>query len=112
MAKLELGMNHFLFCPLKRGKGGYSPANSILSYTTFRESVRKCVERVGLDPKEYGTHSGCSGGASNLAPHVTEHELLVSGRWRDPRSLRSYVELTDKTRLDTNKVLLSTIVKK
>ena len=84
-----------------------SASNSILSYSTYRDIVRESIKKIGLDPRDYGTHSGCAGGASSLAPHITEHELLVSGHWKDARSICSYVQLTDENRLKTNKVLQS-----
>ena len=67
------------------------------------------VALIGLDPSEYGTHSGRSGGASDLAPFVTEHELLTSGRWKDARSIRSYVEMDDESRLSINAKLQKNI---
>ena len=74
----------------------------ILSYSTFRGIVKKWVSKIGLDHSKFGTHSGRAGGVSSLAPQVTEHELLVSGRWKDSRSIRRYVELTDESRFNLN----------
>ena len=104
---LSLGTNHFLFCPLKRSGRSLSASNTALSYSTYREIVRKSISKIGLDPKEFGTHSGRAGGATSLAMKVSEHELLVSGRWKDARSIRSYVQLTDEHRLSTNSLLQS-----
>ena len=64
---------------------------------------------MNLDPNEYGTHSCRSGGASALAPHVTEHELLTTGRWKDSRSIRSYVEMSDVSRLSISEMLQKSI---
>ena len=104
---LSIGTNHFLFCPLKKKGNNWTVTNQILAYATFREIVKKSVEKLGLDPKYYGTHSLRAGGASDLAPHVSEHELLISGRWADARSIRSYVELKDSERYDLSKILQS-----
>ena len=106
---LRIGMNHFLFCPLKRNGISWKPINQMLAYTSFRDIVKSSVERIGLDSKKYGTHSLRAGGASDLAPHVSEHELLVSGRWADPRSIRSYVELKDSDRYELNTILQNKI---
>jgi integrase len=93
-AGLSIGMNHFLFTPICRGK----VVNAKLSYSTYLTVVKSQVSGLGLDPALYGTHSLRSGGASSLATQVTEFELLLSGRWRDPRSLRSYVKVSDQRR--------------
>ena len=82
---------------------------SILSYSNFNDIVKKAVARLGLDKDKFGTHSCRSGGATDLAPNVTEHELLVSGRWADSRSIRSYVEMTDESRFHMNSMLQSRI---
>ena len=108
-AGLEVGKNHFLFGPLKKSSNGFSVANSILSYASFNDIVKKAVGKLGLDKDKFGTHSCRSGGATDLAPNVTEHELLVSGRWADPRSIRSYVEMTDESRFHMNNILQSRI---
>ena len=79
--------------------------NQKLAYTSFRDIVKSSVERIGLDPKLFGTHSLRAGGATDLAPHVSQHELLVSGRWADARSIRSYVELKDSDRFELNSIL-------
>jgi hypothetical protein len=106
---LRIGMNHFLFCPLKRVGISWKPINQMLAYTSFRDIVKSSVERIGLNSKKYGTHSLSAGGASDLAPHVSEHELLVSGRWADPRSIWSYVELKDSDRYELNTILQNKI---
>ena len=98
-----------MFCPIKKVKGKYSLSNSILSYSTYSEIVKKLVTKIGLDPKSFGTHSCRSGGATGLASHVNERELLVSGRWADPRSIRRYVELSDEKRFEMNNILQSNI---
>lgn len=102
---LKLGINHFLFCPLKRAGASYIPTNKRLAYTSYRDIVKRAVKSIGLDEKMYGTHSCRSGGATDLAPHVSQHDLLVTGRWVDPRSLRSYVELPEESRFEISSIL-------
>ena len=102
---LALGMNHFLFCPLKRHNDTWTTANSILSYSSFRDIIKKSVLKIGLNPDNFSTHSCRAGGATDLAPHVTEHELLTTGRWADSRSIRSYVDLKDEHRYEINRIL-------
>ena len=105
MSKLEPGKNHFLFCPLSKTQHHYTLTNKILSYTCFRDIVKNAVQSLGLDCQKYGTHSCRSGGATDLAPHVSEHDLLVTGRWADARSIRSYVEMPEHSRLHISNIL-------
>ena len=108
LTKLKIGMNHFLFFPLKKVGVKFHPSNKILSYASYRDIIKQAVEKVGLDPKLYGTHSLRSGGATQLAPVLTEYELLTSGRWSDSRSIRSYVEMSDHSRFGISDTLQST----
>ena len=108
LTNLKIGMNHFLFFPLKKVGVNTHSTNKILSYATYRDTIKQAVTKIGLDPKIYGTHSLRSGGATDLAPVVTEHELLTSGRWSDPRSIRSYVEMSDNLRYEISDTLQST----
>ena len=103
---LSLGKNHFLFFPLSANNG---KRNEKLSYSSYHDIIRRLVSKVNLDPDEYGTHSCRSGGATLLAPHVTEHELLTTGRWKDARSIRSYVEMNDSSRLSISEILQGSI---
>ena len=42
-------------------------------------------------------------GATDIAPHVSQYELLLSGRWADPRSVGSYVETSEDRRYAISK---------
>ena len=112
MSKLEPGKNHFLFCPLSKTQHHYTLANKILSYSCFRDIVKNGVTALGLDCRKYGTHSCRSGGATDLAPHVSEHDLLVTGRWADARSIRSYVEMPDCSRFQISNLLQNNLTSK
>ena len=109
MTGLKPGLNHFLFCPLRKSGQSFTLINQKISYTSYRDIVKRAVRRIGEDETLYGTHSCRSGGATDLAPHTSEHELLVSGRWSDPRSIRSYVELSDQSRYHINEILQSNL---
>ena len=105
---LSIGQNHFLFCPLASKKSdarGFSLINEKLGYDSFNKIVKNAVSQLGFDPNEFGTHSARSGGASTLAPLISQYELMLSGRWSDPRSIGSYVETPDSTRLKINEKL-------
>ena len=103
---LSLGDNHFLFFPMTSVKGS---SNRILSYAKCRDIVKEMITLIELNPSDYGTHSCRSGGATEMSVNVTEHELLTSGRWKDPRSIRSYVEMSDSSRLSLAGLLQNSI---
>jgi hypothetical protein len=69
--------------------------NEKLSYTAYLSIVRSQIAGLGLDT---GAHNLRKGGATDLATQVTESKLLLSGRWRDPRLLESYVKVSDDQR--------------
>ena len=104
-ANIKIGDNHFLFSPIRfdKAKKIHVLDNSKLSYLSYREIIKKAVAGIGLDPKDYGTHSCRSGGATDIAPHISQYELLLSGRWADPRSVGSYVETPEDRRYAISK---------
>ena len=79
--------------------------NRKIPYSFFLENVKNLVGLVGLNPNFFGTHSVRSGAASDLASKVTEFELLLTGRWRDPRSLTSYVKVSEERRFTISREL-------
>ena len=107
MAQLGYTKNHFLFCPIvfspKSKK--FSLKNAKLSYDVYRNIVKEAVSSLGIDPTEYSTHSCRSGGATALADKVTQFELMLTGRWSDPRSIGSYVETSDEKRFEISSYL-------
>ena len=105
-AGLKFGQNRFLIGEIKNdGEREVLNGRTKLPYGKFLEIIKEKADSIGLDPTKYATHSGRSGGATALATRVTPFELMVSGRWRDPRSLNSYVELCKERRLDISKEL-------
>ena len=106
-ANLHLSLNHFLFGPLEFDKSSkkYVIKNEKLSYNVFNKIVKDAVTSLGLDPNDYGTHSARSGGATTLAPHISQFNLMLTGRWSDPRSIGSYVETSTETRFELNSIL-------
>ena len=76
-----------------------------MSYDCFLKITKNAVISLGLNPAEYGTHSARSGGATRLAPFVSEYDLMLNGRWSDPRSIGSYVETPNDERFKTNEIL-------
>ena len=104
---LKLGDNHFLFTPIEYDckKNEQVIKNMKLSYSTYRSIVKKAVSNLGIDPKDFSTHSCRAGGATDLAPYISQYELLLTGRWADPRSIGSYVETPDERRFQISKTL-------
>ena len=99
---LNFNSNHFFFGPIKIKKGETKLENSILSYDVYSKVIKKAVSKQGLNPDDFGTHSARSGGATTLFPFANEFELMLSGRWADPRSLGSYIEIPDHSRFELN----------
>ena len=100
-ANLRMGQNHFLFTPIFHRV----LVNKKLSYSVFYQNIKSLMSSLGLDPMFFGTHSVRSGAATDLASRVTEFELLLTGRWRDPRSLSSYVKVSDARRFAISREL-------
>ena len=106
-ANLNFGQNHFFFGPIEfnKVKRRFEVGNKMLSYDVYNKIYKDAVSKLGLNPDNYGTHSARSGGASCLAPHISQFDLMLSGRWSDPRSIGSYVETPDVRRYEINEIL-------
>ena len=106
-SNLKIGQNHFLFGPIVFDKSSrkYEINNKKLSYEVFNQIFKDSATKLGLDPKDYGTHSARSGGATSLAPHISQYDLLLNGRWSDPRSIGNYVETSSSRRFEINEIL-------
>ena len=106
MARLELGSNNFLFGEIKSDNDGdYVDGKSQIPYQRCLSIFRKHVECQGADPSKFGTHSARSGGATSLATEVSSFELMVSGRWADPRSIGNYVLVPEERRFAISRYL-------
>jgi hypothetical protein len=99
LAGMLFGENKFLFCEIEFRNHSEVPMIHInLTYDEHLKIFKQKIASLGLDASQYGTHSARSGGASELADKITKFELMTSGRWRDERSLRNYVEINEKRR--------------
>ena len=103
---LTLEHNNFLFPKLRfdTHTKELRVTNEMLTYDKYRNVIRKHMDNLGLDKALFGTHSCRSGGATTLAAQADQYQLMLSGRWRDPRSLGSYVAVEDSKRLETSKL--------
>ena len=110
LGEIPLGSNNFLFGEIRKNSSNdkeYVDGTSKLSYSQCLSIIRSKVALLGLNSNLFGTHSARSGGATTLATKVTPFELMLSGRWADARSLRNYVEVSDKRRFEISENLLS-----
>ena len=63
-----------------------------ISYTTTREIVLKAFGSVGLNIKDFGTHSMRKGGATSAAKnHVNDRLIMKHGRWESEKSKDLYI---------------------
>jgi integrase len=70
------------------------------SYTTVLSWFKAGAERLGLDPDEYGTHSGRRGGATRAANvDVPDRLFKEHGAWRSERVKDGYVVSSLQARL-------------
>ena len=77
-----------------------------ISYSTALDSIRKFIAPFVSDPKQFGTHSLKSGGASNsgfkrLEPDVKDRHA----GWKDPRSKRRYTKRSAKELAEVTKAM-------
>ena len=86
-------MNHFPFSPIIfiRISRRYEFGNRKLTYEVFNKIFKDALFRLGLNPDDFETNSTRNGGATCLAFHFSEYNLMLTGRWSDPRSIGSYV---------------------
>ena len=103
---LKIGEDKFLFGEVVSSEhGSRIDGSKKISYKKCLEVVKKKVSDLGLNPDLYATHSSRSGAATSLAQNVTPLELLVSGRWSDPRSMHRYVEINESRRFEISRHL-------
>jgi integrase len=81
----------------RRGTTATALASKRLSYTRLREIIKETISSIGLDPKQYSTHSLRSGGASFMAnsqgnnPNLNRL-LKLQGRWKSDTSKDMYAK--------------------
>ena len=77
-----------------------------ISYTTAREIILKAFSSVGLNVKEFGTHSMRKGGATSAAKnHVLDRLILKHGRWESEKSKNMYITEEIAEKLSVSKSL-------
>ena len=91
---------------VKTKKSEYFHSHLSISYSTALDSIRKFIAPFVSDPKQFGTHSLKSGGASNsgfkrLEPDIKDRHA----GWKDPRSKRRYTRRSPKELAEVTKTM-------
>jgi hypothetical protein len=113
LASIHLDSDEYIFRSLqasRRGTTATALASKRLSYTRLREIIKQTIFSIGLDPKQYSTHSLRSGGASFMAnsqgnnPNLNRL-LKLQGRWKSDTSKDMHVKDSLESRLTLKKTL-------
>ena len=83
------------------------PTGKPMTYTNVRDIVKKKAQQIGLNPKDFATHSMRSGGATAAAEAGVDERLMQKhGRWAQASSKDKYIVDALQKRLGVSKVLL------
>ena len=78
--------------------------NVLVTKGYLAEIIKEAISSVGLDPKQYSTHSLRSGGASFMANSQGNNpNLKLQGRWKSDTSKDMYVKDSLESRLTLTK---------
>jgi len=109
-SNIQSDSNEFLFRAVTffKSKGHYEirSKNVMLSYTTVREHLLNFVEKIGLERKNFGTHSLRAGGATTAANRGIPDRLFKRhGRWKSEKAKDMYVKDCLQSLLSVSKTL-------
>ena len=80
--------------------------NKPISYSTYRQSIKKSFANIVPDISKYSTHSARSGGATLAASSgVSERNLQRHGRWASVTAKNTCVKDSLSSRLEVSKAL-------
>lgn len=108
MFSIDPMSNEFIFRQLIKTKKSYKLAcnNKPISYSTFRDHLRKSLRGLVSDPRVYGTHSFRSGGASAAANSgVPDRVFQRHGRWKSASAKDGYVKDSTDVKLSVSRSL-------
>ena len=108
MFNIDPFSDEFIFRQLIKTKKSYKLAsgNKPISYSTFRDHLRKTLRGFVPNPHVYGTHSFRSGGASAAANSgVPDRAFQRHGRWKTATAKNEYVKDSTDVRLSVSKSL-------
>jgi integrase len=100
--------DNFVFrrCLTYKGKAYLSKKCCPISYNSVRALIKEKVEKLGLNPASFSTHSMRSGGASAAANSgVNERILQRHGRWATVTSKNRYIKDNLQQRLTVSQQL-------
>ena len=70
----------------------FTSTQGAITYAAMRRCLASCLQRLGLQPTQFGGHSFRIGGAQALAASGRSVMYIMSyGRWRCPQSVLRYV---------------------
>lgn len=102
--------NEFIFRQLIKTKKSYKLVcnNKPISYSTFRDHLRKSLRGFVSDPQVYGTHSFRSGGGGASAAAnsgVPDRVFQRHGRWKSASAQDGYVKDSTDVKLSVSRSL-------
>lgn len=109
MFSIDPMSNEFIFRQLIRTKKSYKLAcnNKPISYSTFRDHLRKSLRGFVSDPQVYGTHSFRSRGGASAAANsgVPDRVFQRHGRWKSASAKDGYVKDSTDVKLSVSRSL-------
>jgi integrase len=107
-ANIKLETDQFLFRRICNYKGCMQiyKKDCPISYSIIRDAVKEKAKQIGLDPRQYSTHSMRSGGATAAADDgVNDRIMQRHGRWASSQSKNRYVKDKLSKRLSVTNML-------
>ena len=97
LAKFKQNSEKFLFRAVSFyksvNKHRLRPGNKPITYTCARELILQMFKEIGLNEKDFGTHSLRAGGATAAANNfVCDRLFKKHGRWKSERAKDGYVK--------------------
>ena len=102
MTKAVMNSNMYVFRRVIAYKEGFclNKANVAISYSSVRDFIKDAAIGLGLDPKDYGTHSLRAGGSSAAAnAGVADRLFQRHGRWASVSAKDGYIKDSMASRL-------------
>ena len=99
--------NDFLFCRVFISNGKqFLQKTKKMSYSNVIDIVKRKSDAIGLDSKEYSTHSMRAGGATLAANSgVLDRLFQRHGRWKSVQSKNAYIKDSLESRLKVSRLM-------
>lgn len=110
MANLDLSGDEYIFRAITFCKASNTyvlrKRNQCISYTRTRELIKEALSGIGLNAKEFGTHSFRAAGATLAAKrNISDRLFKIHGRWKSESAKDGYVSETLEKRLSVSRNL-------